>query len=76
VQRRAALHAARLVPGDAVPLPDAPYLHLFVAAGAVEMEDFGRLAEGDAVRLAGESGQQVSAHGPAQVLVWEMHAQL
>ena len=30
--RHAALHAARLEPGGSVRLPDAPYVHLFVAA--------------------------------------------
>ena len=34
--RYAALHAARLEPGDSVTLPDAPYLHLFVPRGAVD----------------------------------------
>src|SRR3954465_761181 len=33
--RFAALHAARLQPGNAVTLPDAPFLHLFVPRGSV-----------------------------------------
>ena len=32
--RYAALHAARLQPGQSVELPEAPYLHLFVPRGA------------------------------------------
>jgi len=72
----AALHAARLQPGQSVELPDAPYLHLFVARGAVTLEGAGNLAEGDAVRFTATGGQRVTATEPAEVLVWEMHATL
>jgi len=72
--RSAALHAARLQPGDSVTLPVAPYLHLFIARGQVE---FGptELNEGDAVRLTASTGV-VAARKPAELLVWEMHAAL
>lgn len=72
--RSAALHVARLQPGDAVPLPAAPYLHLFIARGQVT---FGQteLSEGDAVRLTASDGV-VIARNPAELLVWEMHAGL
>src|SRR4051794_16760182 len=40
---QAALHAARLQPGQSVELPDAPYLHLFVARGSVALEGAGAL---------------------------------
>jgi redox-sensitive bicupin YhaK (pirin superfamily) len=72
----AALHAARLRPGDDVVLPDAPYLHLFVPRGQVELEGAGELTDGDAVRLTGVGGQRVTAQGEAEILVWEMHAAL
>jgi redox-sensitive bicupin YhaK (pirin superfamily) len=72
----AALHAARLRPGQSVELPDAPYLHLFVARGAVALEGAGPLAEGDAVRFTATGGQRVTATEAAEVLVWEMHATL
>ena len=49
--RNAALHGARLQPGDAVQLPDAPFLHLFVPRGEVTLEGAGPLHEGDAVRF-------------------------
>lgn len=75
-QRDAALHAARLSPGQSVSLPDAPWLHLFVARGAVELEGAGALAAGDSVRLSGIGGQTVTASDEAEVLVWEMHASL
>ena len=70
----AALHAARLDAGGNVTLPDAPYLHLFVPRGNVELEDAGAINEGDAVRLTGVGGQRVTATDNAEILVWEMHA--
>jgi redox-sensitive bicupin YhaK (pirin superfamily) len=74
--RYAALHVARLRPGQSVELPEAPYLHLFVARGAVALEGAGPLAEGDAVRFTATGGQRVTASEPSEVLVWEMHATL
>ncbi|WP_211348765.1 pirin family protein [Nocardioides litoris] len=72
--RYAALHAARLQPGQSVELPDAPFLHLFVPRGAVVLEGAGELATGDAVRFTATGGQRVTATEAAEVLVWEMHA--
>jgi redox-sensitive bicupin YhaK (pirin superfamily) len=84
--RYATLHAARLAPGRSVTLPEAPYLHLFVARGAVALEGAGVLAEGDAVRFTATGGQRVTASSDrsgrpapdlgAEILVWEMHASL
>jgi redox-sensitive bicupin YhaK (pirin superfamily) len=74
--RYATLHAARLGPGDTVNLPDAPFLHLYVPAGAVTLEGAGRLDEGDAARITMAGGQRVTAAEPAEILVWEMHATL
>lgn len=72
--RHAGLYAARLQPGRSVTLPDAPFLHLFVARGAVELEGSGPLGSGDAVRFTATGGQRVTATEPAEILVWEMHA--
>lgn len=73
----ATLSVARMQSGDTVTLPDAPYLHLFVAEGEVDLEDVGRLFEGDAVRFTGTGGQRLTTTGqPAEVLVWEMHTRL
>ncbi|UXA18300.1 pirin-like bicupin family protein [Mycobacterium sp. SMC-4] len=73
--RYAALHGARLQPGQSVELPEAPYLHLFVARGQVDLEGAGVLGEGDAVRFTGSGGQRVTAVvDPAEILLWEMHA--
>ncbi len=64
----ATLHVARLA--GARRLPDAPYLHVFVAAGSVDLEGGGRLDAGDAARLTDAGGVRVD--GSAEVLVWEM----
>ena len=72
--RVAALYAARLAGGESVEVPDAPFVHVFVARGSVDLEGAGPLAEGDAVRLTGAGGRRLTASGEAEVLVWEMHA--
>jgi quercetin 2,3-dioxygenase len=74
--RGAALHGTRLRPGDALSLPQAPYLHLFAARGRVTLEGIGELEEGDAVRFTDVDGQRVTAREPSELLIWEMHAQL
>ncbi len=74
--RYAALYASRLDAGGSVTVPDAPFVHLFVARGTVDLEGAGRLEEGDAVRFTGIGGQQLTAVGDAEVLIWEMHAAL
>jgi quercetin 2,3-dioxygenase len=77
--RTAALHGARLQAGDGLELPAAPYLHLFVARGRLELEGLKNeadLAEGDAVRFTASNGPRVTAREPSEVLVWEMHAVL
>jgi redox-sensitive bicupin YhaK (pirin superfamily) len=70
----AALYAARLEPGQLVELPDAPFLHLFVPRGTVQLEGAGELTDGDAVRFTATGGQRVTATTAAEILVWEMHA--
>ena len=76
-QRHAALYAARMAPGATVTLPEAPYVHVFVPVGAVDLEGAGRIGTGDAARVTAAGGQRVVA-GPegAEVLVWEMHGRL
>ena len=73
-QKDAALHSARLPDAGVVSLPDAPFVHLYVARGSVELEGAGGLQAGDSVRITGSEGQLVRAHGSAEILVWEMHA--
>ncbi|MFZ3271859.1 MAG: pirin family protein [Mycobacterium sp.] len=77
--RAAALHGARLRPGDELALPAAPYLHVFVARGRLTMQQLdteAELAEGDAVRLTASSRPHVAVNEAAEILVWEMYAAL
>ncbi|MEV6770853.1 pirin family protein [Nocardia sp. NPDC051030] len=74
-----AMHVARMPGVEGAPevhLPEALYLHVFVARGEVEMEGIGTLYEGDAVRMARSGGQRITANLPSEILVWEMHARL
>lgn len=75
--RNAAFHVARLGSDDAIELPTAPYVHVFVANGKLALEGAdGQLSEGDAVRLTDAGGQRLTANETSEVLVWEMHAGL
>lgn len=74
--RDAALHGARLQPGDSVVAPDAPFLHVFVSRGRVTLEGAGELADGDAARLTETDGPRLTASEPTDLLIWEMHAKL
>ena len=72
----AALHVARLQPGESVTVPDAPFAHVYLARGQMDLEAAGRLAAGDAARLTAAGELRVSATEPSEVLIWEMHASL
>jgi quercetin 2,3-dioxygenase len=65
----AALHAARLR-GGSVGLPDAAYLHVYVCSGRARLVEGPVLEEGDAARLTGAAGVEVT--GDAEILAWEM----
>jgi redox-sensitive bicupin YhaK (pirin superfamily) len=76
-QRYAGLLAGRLAPGERVALPDAPFVHLFVAKGSAALEGAGELVAGDAVRLTAAGGPALTAGSDgAEVLVWQMAATL
>lgn len=72
--RYAALHVARLQPGQSIELPDAPFQHVFVPVGSLDMEGQGLLNPGDSARLTATGGQRLTAEEETEVLVWEMHA--
>lgn len=72
--RYATLFAARLQPGQSVTVPDAPFGHVYLPKGALDMEGVGALGEGDSVRLTADGGQRLTAAAPSEVLLWEMHA--
>jgi quercetin 2,3-dioxygenase len=77
-QRGAVLWGGRLKPGEAVQVPDAPYAHIFVARGAVQLEGAGLLNSGDAVRVAAAGSPRLTADAAsgAEVLIWQMDAGL
>jgi redox-sensitive bicupin YhaK (pirin superfamily) len=77
-QAGAILWAGRLDPGEAVTLPDAPHVHLFVVLGDGVLDTgglagAGPLAEGDSVRLVAAGSPVFTAEGAtgAEILVWE-----
>lgn len=72
-QRSATLWAGRLGAGEAVRVPDARHVHLFVARGSAHLEGAGVLAQGDAARLTAAGGdlRLVAGEGGAEVLIWE-----
>lgn len=76
VERAASvLHVRRLRAGERTALPDAPWVYVHVVRGAVRVGGESPAAEpGDAVRIAGCEGLDLTAEGAAAVLVWEMQA--
>ncbi len=74
-QRGAVLWGGRLKPGESVQVPDAPHTHLYIAKGAAELDEAGRLAAGDAVRLTAVGSPRLTADAAtgAEVLIWEMN---
>ncbi|MCI1280558.1 MAG: pirin family protein [Nitrospira sp.] len=75
-QKGAVLWGGRLKPAESVQVPDAPYVHVFIAKGAAELEGAGALQTGDAVRLTAAGARRLTADraGGAEVLIWESDA--
>ena len=72
-QAGATLYASRLKKGESVTVPDAPYVHAYVAKGSVSLEEAGLLEEGDAARLTAAGARRLTAgERGAEVLLWEM----
>ena len=70
-QRDATLFVARLAPGQAVTVPDAPHVHVFVPVGGVTLEGAGALSTGDAARLRDAGTPELVAGDDAsEILVW------
>ncbi len=74
--RGAALHAARLRPGEVVTLPEARHLHVFVVTGTAQLTGAGELSTGDEVRCTEAPALRLSTTTAAEVLIWEMHTAL
>lgn len=70
----AALWVTRCLAGAARRLPDAPYVHLLVARGAVEVETAGTLGPGDTLRCTAAGPLVVTGTEPAELLAWELHS--
>ncbi len=76
-QHGAAMHVARLQNGETVTVPDAPFVHVFVAHGAVELGDDARpLNQGDAARLTDAGRVVLTSNGASEVIVWESDAEV
>jgi redox-sensitive bicupin YhaK (pirin superfamily) len=76
-QRDATLWVARLSPGASANVPDAPFVHVFVARGGIDLESSGSLDEGDAARLTAAGNRTMTAADRgAEVVVWETHAEV
>lgn len=81
-QKDAVLWVGKLRPGERVTIPEAPFVHLFVAGGGVDLAAGGgptltaplRLDHGDALRLTHAGGIAATADpaSGAELLVWEM----
>ena len=77
-QKDAVLWVAQLKAGESVQVPDAPFVHVYVAKGKVQLQNAGTLSAGDAVRLTGAGGPRLTADDKtgAEVLIWEMANEL
>src|ERR1700756_3782586 len=59
--RYAALHVARLEPGESVSVPDAPFVHVYLPRGRMDLEAAGPLDPGDAARLTAAGERRLRA---------------
>jgi redox-sensitive bicupin YhaK (pirin superfamily) len=75
-QRDATLWIARLSPGASIALPDAPFVHVFIALGSADFEEM-ELEAGDAVRLT-DAGERYLIGGISGVeaVIWETWSEL
>jgi hypothetical protein len=70
------LWAGQLKQSEVARVPDADYVHVYIARGSVTLQGAGTLNEGDAVRLTGAGALSLTASPltGAEVLIWEMGA--
>lgn len=73
-QRDAVMWVGRLVDGETVDIPAAPFVHVFVARGSALIDDC-QLDAGDAVRLTDAEGRRLVSTGESEVIIWESHRQ-
>jgi quercetin 2,3-dioxygenase len=72
-QLGAVMWVARLAAGEVVNMPEAPFVHLYVASGSVHILQT-NFDAGDAVRFTGPPGVSVTATAPTEIIVWETSA--
>lgn len=70
----AVLHVRRLRDGERTAVPDAAWVYVHVVRGAVRLDGH-RLSPGDAARITDADGLTATADTPAELLLWEMHAE-
>jgi redox-sensitive bicupin YhaK (pirin superfamily) len=72
-QKGAVLWGGKLKPGETSRIPDAPFVHLYVTHGMLELENSGVLQAGDAVRLTSAGSLRITADSKtgADILIWE-----
>jgi hypothetical protein len=76
-QRDATLWVAELSAGTRVAVPDAPFVHVFIARGSADLDGAGQLGAGDAARLTQAGGRDLVAGGDgAHAVIWEMWSDL
>ena len=66
------LWVTRLGPEHARQLPTGERVHVYLAAGEIEVESVGPLTIGDALRLTGRAELRLTGRSPAELLVWTM----
>ncbi|UQX01033.1 pirin family protein [Streptomyces sp. RerS4] len=59
--------------GERVPVPPAERVYLHVVRGDLRL-DGQELGPGDAVRITGEKGLEITAGSPGELLIWELPA--
>lgn len=74
-QSDAVMWVGRLTDGASVEVPAAPFVHLYVARGAVLL-DGRQLDEGDAARLTDAGSPVLTSVGDSEVIIWETHRQV
>jgi quercetin 2,3-dioxygenase len=72
-QRGAVMWVARMGVQEQASLPDAAFVHLFVARGSVRLDGH-ELAAGDAARLTDAGPLPVLANEVTEIIVWESDA--
>lgn len=69
-QAGAAMWVGRLTAGEGVAVPEAPFVHVFVARGAVAHGEQ-PLAEGSALRLRAAGPVELVAIDDSEIIIWE-----